>query len=122
MTDLKQQHACIIFCFKLGKQCYKNFQNIESCYWTVENGKNTVSECFYKFKSGVTSTKNAKGSGHLSISKTDGNVDQVMEPVLENRRITICEAANMLGISLTSIQNIMKGNLNMHQIPINFVP
>jgi hypothetical protein len=34
------------------------------------------------------------------------------EPVLENRRITICEAADKLGIHLTSVQNITKDAQN----------
>lgn len=89
-------------------KCYENFQNIESCFSRVENGKNTVFVCFYKFKSGRISAKNGNDSGHPFISKTDENMIWGNEPVLENRRITICEAADKLGICLTSVQNIMK--------------
>jgi hypothetical protein len=49
------------------------------------------------------------------MSKADKNVDWVKELVHENSRITICEVANMLGISYGSVQSILKDNLNMHQ-------
>ena len=108
MTDLKEHNVWIIFCFKLWKKCCENFQNIESCFWRVENGKNIVFACFHKFKSGMTSAKSGNDLGHPFISKPDENTNWGKEPVLENRRITICEAADKLGICLTSVQNIMK--------------
>jgi hypothetical protein len=49
-------------------------------------------------------------------------MDQVKEHVHENRRITICEVAKMLGISFGSVQSILKDNLNMNQISIKFIP
>ena len=75
MVDLKEQNDCIIFYFKLLKKCYENFQNIESCFWRVENGMNIVFACFYKFKSGMTSAENDDDSGHPLISKTDKNMN-----------------------------------------------
>jgi hypothetical protein len=59
----------------------------------------------------VTYAENAKGLGYPLTSKTDKNVDLVTGTVLENRRITTCEGANMLRI-LGSVQSIMKDDLN----------
>jgi predicted HTH transcriptional regulator len=39
-------------------------------------------------------------------------VDQVKKHILENRRMTVCEVANMLGISSGPIQSILKDKLN----------
>jgi hypothetical protein len=49
-------------------------------------------------------------------------VDQVKEFVKGNRRITICEDADMLEIFLGWVQSILKDNLNMCQIATKFVP
>lgn len=40
----------------------------------------------------------ALGTSRLSTSKRDENVDRVQTPVLEKRKITIGEVANILGI------------------------
>ena len=56
--------------------------------------------------------KNGNDLGLPLISKTDENMNWEKEPVLENRRITICEAADKLGIHLTSVQNITKDAQN----------
>ena len=53
----------------------------------------------------------------LTSSRVE-NVDALKEPVLENRRITITEVANLLGILFQLVQN----SLTVHQIVAQFVP
>jgi len=48
----------------------------------------------------VIAAKNTKCSGHQPSSKTD----LMKELVPENRKITICEVANMLGINLNQFR------------------
>jgi predicted transcriptional regulator len=45
--------------------------------------------------------------------QTDENVGRVKESVFTNRRISICEVANMLQTSFVSVQGIMKDNLDV---------
>ena len=52
--------------------------------------------------------------------KTDLNVDQVKEQILENRRITIHEVASLVGISFGPIQSILKDKQNMHHTAAKF--
>jgi hypothetical protein len=59
--------------------------------------------------------------GHLSTSKTDENVDQAKEIVPRNKRITIHEVVNMLGISFGSVQSILKDDVNMCPIVAKLV-
>jgi hypothetical protein len=54
------------------------------------------------------------------VRKTDGNVDQLKELVIENRRITIFEVADMFEVSFSSVQSILKVSLNMHQIATKY--
>jgi hypothetical protein len=42
--------------------------------------------------------------------------------VHDNRRIALCEVANVLGISYGSVQSILEDNLNMHWIKTKSVP
>lgn len=48
--------------------------------------------------------------------KTNENLYEAWELVLRNRRITIHEVVNMLGISYGSVQRILKDNVNTHPI------
>lgn len=49
---------------------------------------------------------------HVHWQKTNENFNQAQELVLRNRRITIHEVVNMLGISYVSVQSILKDNVN----------
>jgi hypothetical protein len=63
-----------------------------------KTGRTQVFDLFSTFKIGMTSAQDAQHLGHPPTVKTDENVDRVKQLVLENRRITICEAAHMLQI------------------------
>jgi len=52
----------------------------------------------------------------------DENADKVKELILQDKRLTVLETANMLEISLGTIQSILKQNLNMCHIPAKYVP
>jgi hypothetical protein len=56
-----------------------------------------------------------------SVSKAGESVDQVMELVLKNGRITVLEFANMLEILFRSVQSIFKDSLYVCQIAANLV-
>ena len=58
-----------------------------------------------EFRSGVTSAEDAESTGRQSTSKTDENVDPAKAFVLENRRITISEVANVLEASCAAVQS-----------------
>ena len=53
---------------------------------------------------------------HVHWQKTNENLNQAQELVLRNRRITIHEFVNMLGISYESVQSILKDNTNTRLI------
>jgi len=51
----------------------------------------------------------------------DENVDRVKESVSKNRRISICEVANMFQTSFVSVRGILKDNLDISQTATKFV-
>jgi predicted TIM-barrel fold metal-dependent hydrolase len=98
MADLKVQHICIKSCFKPGKNATETFDMrkvaLESRQWEEHKFLNG----FSKSSTYVTSLEDAERLGLPSMVKTDANVYQVKERNLKNRRITICEVANISGI------------------------
>jgi len=67
------------------------------------------SEWFSQLKSGET-VEDAAHSGCTLTSKTHKIVDQDKAVVIKNKRITVHEVANMLGISFGSVQSILMDN------------
>jgi len=75
MRGLRERYVCSKFYFKLGKNVVKAFKMLKSSFWRADNAKNIVSEWFSNIS--VTTTEDAKHSGHPSVSNTDKNVDRV---------------------------------------------
>jgi hypothetical protein len=89
VTDLKEQHVCIKFCFKLGKNSVETFDMLEVCFREQKMGRTQLFAWFSKFKSDMISVEVAEHLGCLSMSKTDENMDQAKKLVHENRRVTV---------------------------------
>jgi hypothetical protein len=81
-------------------------------------GRTQVSGWLFKFRSDLTSVEGVEFWGRPPVRRTDESV----KCFLTNSRITICEVSYKLGISVVIVQNILKDNLNMHEIASMFVP
>jgi hypothetical protein len=75
-----------------------------------------------RFKVGRVSVEDDKRSGRTSTSKTTENVEEIRELINEDRRRTIHEIADMVGISYGVCQEIITENLNMHVTAAKIVP
>ena len=65
----------------------------------------------------MTSVEDSECMGYPLMSKIDHSVDQVKVLVLENRRITVRDVANMLCISFGSAESILKDRQPEHVVP-----
>jgi DNA-binding Lrp family transcriptional regulator len=68
------------------------------------------------------SVENDERSGRSSTTKTTDNVEKIRELIQEDRRRTIHELADTIGISYETCQEILTENLNMRRIATKFVP
>jgi len=60
-------------------------------------------------------------SGRPSTSTDDVHIDGVRDLILQNRRLTIREIAEYVGISFGSCQAILTEKLNLHRVATKFV-
>ena len=60
--------------------------------------------------------------GRSSSSTTDENVEKVKEMVMNDRRITIREVDDDVGISIVSCHEIFSNDLGMKRMAAKFVP
>jgi len=79
-------------------------------------------EWYSSFKTGRTSIDEDPRSGRSSTSTDDIHIDAVHDLILQNRRLTIREIAEDVGISFGSCQAILTEKLNMHRVAAKFVP
>jgi hypothetical protein len=66
-------------------------------------GGTQLFEFVFKFRSSMSCVKDIECLGPVATSKTDEIVDLVKELVTKKRSVTICEFADLLGISFWSV-------------------
>jgi len=106
----------------LEKTFTENFQILQQAY-----GENCLSrtqsyECYQRFKSGRTSIEDYPTSGRPSSSTGDDHIEKVRSVIRENRRLTIREVSEEVGICKSSCHTILTEKLKMHRVAAKFVP
>ena len=84
--------------------------------------KKNVYKWYKLFQNGREDANDEPRSGRPSTSTTDENVEAVKKIVLENRRITIREVSEDVGMSVGSCHEIISGILGMGRVSAKFVP
>lgn len=100
-----QQRTCIKFCVKNGFNGARTLEMLEKCFGNDSLKKTVVYQWHERFKSGRESIEDDERSGRPSTSKTDENIDEVKEMLVNNRKLTIREIAEDLNIAYGSVQH-----------------
>ena len=122
MKDLEEQRVCVKFCFKLGKTATETWKMLQQAFRDECMSRTQCFEWYSRFKTRRTSIDGDSRSGRLSTSTDDVHIDTVLHLILQNRRLTIREIAEDVGISFVSCQAILTEKLNMHRVAAKFVP
>ena len=83
--------------------------------------KKNVYKWYKLFQEGRENVEDEPRPGRPSTSTTDENVEAVKEIVLKNRRITIREVAEDVGISVGSCHDILSDVLGMRRVSAKFI-
>jgi hypothetical protein len=97
MDGKVEQRVCIKFCVKLGKSATETIEMLRKAYGEHSLHRTDVFECHSRFKAGRV--EDDERSGRPSSSKTTKNVEKIRELIHENRRRTMHELADTVGIS-----------------------
>ena len=116
------EKKCIKFCVKNGIKCSKTLKMLKVAY-----GECTVNQkSFYKwyklFTEGREEVNDDAYPGRPSTSTTNENTEAVKKIVMENRRITIREVAEDVGISVGSCHAIFSDILGLKRVAAKLVP
>ncbi|PNF43896.1 hypothetical protein B7P43_G02795 [Cryptotermes secundus] len=122
MTDFREQRAAVKFCFLLGKSGTETLEMLKTAYKDDAVGKTQVFEWFSHFKNGEMSIDDEPRSGRPSTAQTHENVEKIREIIEEDRRQTIEEIVELLGVTWSSVQRMLTEDLGMKRAAAKFVP
>jgi histone-lysine N-methyltransferase SETMAR len=77
---------------------------------------------YRQFKDGQESTESDPHSGRSATSRTPKNVEHVQAAINENRRLTLQDLEEDLGISQTVVSEILMEDLGMNRVVAKFIP
>ena len=122
MTEKQDQRICIKFCFQLGKTSSGTIQMMQMAFGNECMSKTGIKEWYNRFKRGRTSVDSDSRSGRPSTTKTLDNIERVRLAIEQDRRMTVWELEEDLGIPKSIIWEILTSNLQMIRVCAKFVP
>jgi transposase len=122
MTERMEQRYCIKFCQKLGDSKVETIRKIQQAFGDDAMGAVQIKEWFNRFKDGCTLADSDQRSGRPSTSQNANVIENVRSLILEDRRLTVREIADKVGISTGSAHSVLTEDLHMCRVVAKFVP
>ena len=97
MADLREQRACIKFCFKLRKTATECYEMVKTAFGEQGMRRSQTFQWFSRFKAGRTSTEDDERSGRPVSSLTPEMIERVRQIIREDSRRTIDEVSMLVG-------------------------
>ena len=98
MTKKQDKRIFIKFCFQLGKTSSETIQMMQKVFENECMSKTRIKEWYNRFKGDRTSVDSDSRSGRHSMTKTLNNIERVRLAIEGDRRLTVRELRNDLGI------------------------
>ena len=119
----KEQYRSVIrFLFLSGKKCEEIKPILDSVYGDLSPSRTTVYHWFAEFRRGRTSVFEEERPGAPKIVTTEENVNKIHDIVLADRRVKVREIAEMTGVSVERVHNILHQELGMRKLSARWVP
>ncbi|XP_070392521.1 protein GVQW3-like [Dermacentor albipictus] len=122
MAERLKQRYCIKFCQKLVGSQVETIRKIQTAFGDDSMSSTQIKEWYNQFKDGRTSVESEPRSVRPSTCRNDQVVAEVNAVVMRDRRVTIREIAEEVGISTFSAHSIMTKDLAMKKVAAKFVP
>ena len=85
-------------------------------------GITQIKEWYNRFKVGRTSVESDARSGRPSTSRNNELIDKMRTLVMQDRRVTVRELVEEVGISTGSVHSILTNDLATRRVSAKFVP
>jgi hypothetical protein len=94
----------------------ETIRKIQRVFGDNAMGITQIKEWYSRFRAGNTSVECDARSGGHSTSRNDELIDQVRTLVMQDRRVSVRELAEELGISTGSVHSILTDDLAMRSV------
>lgn len=122
MSDLVEQRMCIKFCLRNAISATETHKMLEKAFGDQCMTRSRVFKWYKEFKDGRERVEDEKRSGRPSTSTDENHVNEIKKLVLENRRLTIRDLIDIVGISHGSVSTILKDVLSIKRVESLLVP
>ena len=116
------QRTIIFFLWKEGCAPSKIAERLATVFEDRALKRSTVYEWIAKFKNGRTSLEDSPRPGRPVSSCTPENVNRVKACIIEDRRMTISEISESLGLNAFTVHQIIHQELDMRKLTARWVP
>lgn len=116
------KRGVIQYLFKKGLSGKEIFDDMVNVLGTDAPSYATVKNWVAEFKRGRTSIFDEEHTGRPKSATSEENVDKVLDMVMEDRRLTVHELAQAIGIADGSIHEILTNVLGMRKLLSRWVP
>ena len=108
MSDLIEQRSAIKFCLRNEISAAETLRMLRKAFGNSSMSQKNVYKWYKDFKEARERVDDLERSGRPSTSTDDQYVNKVKELVLKNRRLTVKDLTDMIGISEGSRKTILK--------------
>ncbi|KAL4113550.1 hypothetical protein QTP88_017159 [Uroleucon formosanum] len=122
MDNISEQRACIKFYFKIGKNATETFELIKLAFGDLVLSRCVTFDWFKRFKEGRIFIEDDHRPGRPSTSKTNDTITLVRDKIISDRRLTVREVTNEVGISIGTCHSILSDELGMKRVSAKLVP
>jgi [histone H3]-lysine36 N-dimethyltransferase SETMAR len=122
MAEREDQRICIQFCFKLGKSSSETVEMMKTAFKEDAMSASSIKFWYSRFKDGRQLTSSDPRSGRPVTAKTPDNIERVRAAIMEDRRLTVRELEDDLGIPKTTVFEILRDELGLRRVSAKFVP
>ena len=117
-----EQSANIKFMCRLGKSASETLSALQLVYGDITLKKPADYDWFSRFKNGQETLEGDEHSGRPSTHRTEEMIEKVRHLIQCDRRMTIVELEQEVGISHGSIHAILYDDLKTRRVSAKFVP
>jgi len=121
MTERLEQRYGIKFCQKLGDTQVESIRKIQQAFGYDAMSITRIKEWYNRFKGGSTSVDSEPRHRRPSTSRNDNVINQVRTLLMPDRRITLRELADEVGVSIGSVHTILTADLGLRRVSAKFV-
>ena len=117
-----EQRYAIKFCLRLQKSATETLDLLQTAYGNDSLKRSAVFNWHKRFREGRESLEKNDRTGRPATSRNDEKINADVIVVNENRRITIRQVAEAVGISCGSAETILTEDLGMTRVFARWVP